>query len=207
MSVAVLVALVVCAVAGYAAYEAADKEDSFYVVGAQPLDASVLDRPLDESVVRQGLEPAYGFTVHRLKPGQGMVLGYRFYSNGHVMAIDDEIYRKLSVWLPAVPSSWPATFDLADSGKAAVFYSRGGSAWPDNDCSARLSSGTVRVERRGDDYAVAVHGQLVPSVNSAARCKPESVDREFVAHALRLEQLTPWLGAKGTHVVDETYGP
>jgi hypothetical protein len=194
--------------AGHVAYAALDKEDTFYLVDAEPSDSDYLFT-LDADPQKSSLgREHFGFAVHRVKRGRGVVFGYRFYSNGRVTRIDDEAYRKVTVWLPSGAPGSPTEFDLADRARAVVMFSRGGSAWPENDCSGYVSSGALRVAFRGAGYAVAVHGQLKPHGNSDVRigkgCTPQRVDLEFDSGESSFEQLTPWLGIAGSHPYDET---
>lgn len=203
-SVAVLAVLVVT---GLFAYAAIDKEDTFYLVDAEPSDANYLFL-LDADPQKSSIDwERFGFAVHRVKRGKGVVFGYRFYSNGSVMAIDDEVYRKVTVWLPSGAPIVGTEFNLADRSNAVVMFSAGGSAWPRNDCSGYVSSGTLRVEPGSGGYAVSVDGQLEPRGNSDVwgHCTQQPVTLEFDARQIAFEQLTPWLGNAGVHPYDETY--
>jgi hypothetical protein len=186
-------------------YASTDKEDRFYVVGAELSDPDYL-RSLDENTSSQPYDVKhFGVSAHRLKRGTGIVFGYRFFSGGSVTIVDDEAYRKLTAWIPGDTSS--SEFNLADSERAVVLYSRGGSAWPRGDCTGRVATGSLHIERRGETYSVAVHGQLMvtPQGASGKRCAAQPVDIEFTAHPLSIDRITPWLGAEGRHIYEETY--
>jgi len=202
-----VVALAVVAVGGLFAYTAIDKEDRFYLVDAEPSDPDYLFT-LDADSEKSSLDrERFGFAVHRLKRGMGVVFGYRFYSSGSVTVIDDELYRKVTIWIQSGAPQSQTELNLRDRAKAIVMFSRGASAWPRNDCSGYVSSGSLRVEHRGARYAVSVHGQLEPHGNSEVwkNCIPQRVDVEFEARQRSFDQLTPWLGLPGSHPYDETY--
>jgi hypothetical protein len=207
LAVASVTALAVVALVGLFAYAAIDKEDTFYLADAEPSDANYLFN-LDADPEKSSLDrERFGFAVHHVKRGRGVVFGYRFYSNGSVMTIDDELYRKVTVWLPSGAPLIATEFNLADRASAVVMFSAGGSAWPRNDCSGYVSSGALRVEQRSARYAVSVHGQLEPRDNSDVwrHCTQQPVNLEFDAGQITFEQLTPWLGKAGSHPYDETY--
>lgn len=99
--VVAICALPVLAAAGFVSCAAIDREDGFYLADAEPLDPDdllVLDADSQKSSFDR---ERFGFAVHRLQGGRGVVLGYRFYSNGNLLAVDDERYRGLTVWLPS----------------------------------------------------------------------------------------------------------
>lgn len=204
-----LLALALLAGVAMYVYAAIDKEDRFYVVNAQPVDPDYLHK-LDQLVEKVGeREEHFGHVAHRLKAGNGFVLGYRSYSNGNVMWIDDEGFHKITIWLPAGAPQGRVDLDLADRTRVLVLVSQGGSAWPDNACSGHVSAGKLRIDKRGDRYQVNLHGTLAPHGNGPVRpdhCTPHKVDIAFAANQLQLGQLTPWLGsAEGGHPYRETY--
>jgi len=200
-----LFGLAVLGIASVLVYASTDKEDSFYVVDAELSDPDYLRSVNDESGSQPYEAKHFGVSAHRLKQGKGVVFGYRFFSGGSITTTDLESYRKLTAWIPADASSLEV--NLADTGAAVVFYSRGGSAWPRRDCTSRLSTGSLKVERRGETYRVAVHGQTMPAIEGAfgKRCAAQPVDIEFTANPLSIDRITPWLGAEGRHIYQETY--
>jgi hypothetical protein len=203
-----LLALAVLAGVAMYAYAAIDKEDGFYIVHAQPVDPDYLLK-LDQVTGKEDKREAhFGHAAHRLKAGNGAVLAYRFYSNGNVMRIDDEDFRKMTIWLPAGAPSGRVDLALTDRSKVLVLVSEGGSAWPDNACSGFVSAGTLRIEQRGDRYQVELHGTLAPAGKSPVwpnQCKPHQVDIAFAASQLQVTQLTPWLGSAEGNPYQETY--
>lgn len=202
-------ALVVLTSAGLVACAAIDREDRFYLADAEPFDPDylfVLDADPEKSSFDR---ESFGFAAHRLAPGRGVVFGHRFYSNGSVLAIDDEVYRKVTVWLPSGAPQSPREFDLGNRASVVAMFSRGASAWPEGDCSGYISSGTVRVEPSSRGYWVSVDGELEPRGNREVgkHCRPQHVHVEWKASELSFGDLTPWLGAgaPGAHPYSETY--
>lgn len=206
-SLAAILALLVLVLAGLFAYAAIDKQDTFV------LQSSEFDKPgyfheiaaltRKERRSRQPEEvPVY---AHRLKRGSGTIFAFRFYSSGEVMTIDDEGYRKISVWIAGGLPKSAIDLPLADASKCLLVSSRGGSAWPEIECSGYGTAGTVRVEPRGRNFKVTIHGEITPVVNLNARCQTEKMDLTFQAKEIAFEDLTPWLGIAGRHPYDETY--
>jgi hypothetical protein len=190
---------------GLSLYWSRERVSSFYVIDAEFSDSSYLNR-LDENPKKSELDREdFGFHAHRLKPGHGLVVAQRRFSPG-TMAIDDESYEKLTIWLPAdsVPSE---TEMLHSPGQAMVVLSSGGSAWPRNDCSGYVK-GIIGMETLGDSIRIKVEGKLEPLGNSEVwdHCQPRTVMQQFEAKPMRFHDLTPWLGGAGRkHTYDETY--
>lgn len=206
-TIAALAVIALLGLGGLLAYSSIDKEDQFFVRDAAPVDPNYL--AAIESWMRQESdfhEPT-GIYAHRLKHAPGMVFGYRFYSNGSLSKIDDETYKKLTVWLGDGASPLPAETKLGDTTRVLVIYSHGGSAWPEGDCSGFVTTGSLRIAPSGKHVSVSVAGEFKPRGNrhKASYCKTEHVEFSFEASEITVAQLTPWLGREGTHPYDETY--
>src|SRR5882724_1983021 len=61
---------------------------------------------------------------HDIVAGGGIVLSYRHWDAGDLLAIDDEVFEELTIEVPHV--AFPHTFT---GGDVRLFYSRGGAAW------------------------------------------------------------------------------
>jgi len=208
LTLAAIVALLVLAFGGLWAYAAIDKEDTFVLQNSEFDDANYL-RKIESSKGDDRLihhhddyVPVY---AHRLKRGSGTIFGYRFYSNGDVGTIDDEEYRKVTVWIAGALPRSTVDLPLGDASKCLLVFSDGGSAWPQAGCSGYGTSGTVRVEPAGRRFKITIHGDVTPAGNAHDRCGIEKVDLIFKAKEIAFEDLTPWLGIAGRHVFDETY--
>ena len=209
VSIGAVVGLLILLIAALIVYQSIDKEDSFVLKNAEFQDAGYL-RGLDPSKRNRAprLEdekfPVY---AHRLKRGSGTIFAWRFYSNAKLWVIDDEEYRKITVWIAGPPPSSAATISLGDESKAVLIYSHGGSAWPDIECCGYGTSGTITITPAGRRFAVAIHGQITAVGTRNRQCTIETVDRTFKAKAVAFESLTPWLGIAGRpgHPYQETY--
>ena len=206
-SLAAIVVLLALVAGGLWAYAATDKHDTFALQNAELDDANYLRRieslEGDEGRIhRRTCVPVY---AHRLKRGSGTIFAYRFYSNGDLGIIDDEDYRKVTLWMAgAIPRS-AVDLPLGDASKCLLVFGHSGSAWPEAGCSGYGTSGTVRVEPAGRHFKITIHGEVTPAGNAHAGCGLEKVDLTFKAKEIAFEDLTPWLGIAGRFVYDETY--
>jgi len=189
------------------AYESVDKEDKFFVRDAAVLDPLYLISLESWTQRVSDLHEPTGVAAHRLKPASGAVFGYRFFSSGDVLTVDDERYKKLTVWYSGgIPKSLEE-ITLGDTTRALVIYSRGGSAWPESGCSGFVNSGLLRIDNNGARATIGVVGVFEPRGNryESSSCKAEHLEFTFEASEVQFAQLTPWLGREGMHPYNETY--
>jgi len=204
---AAIVVLLVLVLGGLWAYAAIDKQDTFALQNSEFDDANYL-RKIESSmgddrlIHHRDYVPVY---AHRLKRGSGAIFGYRFYSNGKLSIIDDEDYRKVTVWMAGALPRSAVDLPLGDASMCLLVFSDGGSAWPQAGCSGYGTSGTVRVEPAGRRFKITIHGDVTPVGNAHDRCGIEKVDLTFEAKEIAFEDLTPWLGIAGRHPYAETY--
>src|SRR5574341_1039325 len=125
-----------------------DKTDSFFVRNATIQDFGHLERVKELEDKERRLESVrfyervYGVGIHRISSGNGLVLGYRWYSNGELNAIDDEFYKKLTIFIPSDAVESGKVYDLSNQ-PVVVLYSSGGSAWPRSGCHGFIVEGWV----------------------------------------------------------------
>jgi hypothetical protein len=204
-----LVGFLVLLIAALIVYQSIDKEDSFVLKDAEFQDAGYLRR-LDSNkrgkILRLEDEqfPVY---AHRLKRGLGTVFAWRFYSNGELLTVDDEEYRKITIWIAGPAPSSSTTLSLGDESTAILILSHGGSAWPDTECCGYGTAGTITITPAGRRFTVAINGKLTAVTTRNAQCASEKMDQTFKAKEIAFESLTPWLGIAGRrgHPYEETY--
>lgn len=187
-------------------YASIDKEDSFYLSNAILSDFDYLNKientqSTNSDEKHRERSPAY---IHRITQGKGTIIAYRWYSNGDVMGIDDEVFKKLTIWVSELPSQYPAVLDLRKNKEVKVVFTSGGSAWPRSACSGYLSSGSVTLEKPHAVIDVSVAATMTPA-GSNTSCKKSNISIAFSATEISHDDLTPWLGLKGEHPYDETY--
>jgi len=193
------------------AYASIDKRDGVAVVGAALADPRYLEHALQQQAQkdssRSDTQQFYAVHAHRISKGEGTVLGYRRFSTGDVLAIDDETYEKVTIWLRDPLPSDSSRIALSNSSKVIGVYTAGGSAWPMRACGGLLRDGTVSTTDTAFGYQVEVHAKIEPvaDVASSRPCLQTRVDLSFTAHKVAFDDLNPWLGAAAEHPYGETY--
>jgi len=187
-------------------WAAIDRQDRFFVDAAELGETGFYSVPHAESeedfLFSEKDLPVF---AHRISAGHGTVFGFRWFSNGNVIAIDDEGYEKLSLWFKQGVSEGKSHFDLSN-GEVVAVYTKGGSAWPRSACFGSITNGAVDVERRDDVIYVDISGGFIPSIRADSEwCKSFPLRIEYRAERLELSEITPWLGRQSDHVYDETY--
>ncbi|MEJ2404033.1 MAG: hypothetical protein P8171_07045 [Candidatus Thiodiazotropha sp.] len=191
-------------------YSSIDKQDTFYLRNAQFSDFDYLSNFYKKLENKDEIEvprERMNIYVHRLSKGKGLILAYRWYTNGDTMIVDDESFKKITIWLAKSPASFPVKYDFSSKQNIKGAYTSGGSAWPRSACSGYIESGTMTLTESGSSYAVKIKATVYPAGSSLFRdyCKEQKIDYEFSASELEFSDLTPWLGLKGEHPYAETY--
>lgn len=206
LGIAVPVASLVVGAVALVLYASIDKEDAYIFPDATLVDPNYLDWL--EDVTRSRVQRREDFPVyaHRIRPGRGSVIAYRSYSNGSLAMIDDESYRKLTLWVPegvGEGGRWP----IGGEGGVKAVYTQGGSAWPRSACAGYIVSGHLDVAKELFGYLVTVEGVFQPRGNVVSRksCVERGFHSRFEARLQDVSGLTPWLGKASTHPYDETY--
>ena len=182
-----------------------DREDAFFVANARLADPDYLDRlrPKPAELVRQ---TEFGFMAHRIAKGTGTVIGHRLYSAGEFHIVDDERYRKTTIWLNGPVPQAGLVSNLRDTTKVLVLHSQGGSAWPAQDCSGVVKYGNLVIRKDRESLLVELTGTFDPRTGRfPSICNTEAIDVRFKARPFAFDELTPWLGAAGDHPYAETY--
>ena len=167
LSLVAIVALIVLALGGLWAYAAIDKEDTFFLQNAEFDDANYLRRieSLEGDngrILRRACVPVYAL---RLKRGSGTIFAYRFYSNGDLGIIDDEDYRKVTVWIAGAIPRTAVDLPLGDASKCLLVF--GPAVQRGRGRMLRLwHFGTVRVEPAGRFFRITILGEVTPAGNA-----------------------------------------
>jgi len=200
--------IIVLLFVGLVVYGATDKEDTFLLHDAEFADATFLQRLAAEDPEEAHRHGNFSVYSHRLKRGTGTAIGFRTYSPGSFSVIDDESYRKITVWIANAGSGSSLEVPLGDDSRARLVVTQGGSAWPGIECTRVATAGFVRVEPLGKRSKVTIHADAMRAQPiSSRRCAAdgERLDLSFVAKEIGFDDLTPWLGREGRHPYDETY--
>jgi hypothetical protein len=202
--------LLISAIIALEIYTSIDKLDTFYLKNAQFSNfdyLTSLDKKIENKDDLDSLREKLNVYVHRISNGDGIIFAYRWYTNGNTMIIDDEGFKKITIWIAKEPESFPASFKFSSKQNVKAAYTSGGSAWPRSACSGYIESGTLSINKSGSSYAVKIEGTFGPAGSSSLGdyCKEQDINYEFTASELEFFELTPWLGLKGDHPYAETY--
>ncbi|MGY5452555.1 hypothetical protein ACVFI8_16660 [Agarivorans sp. MS3-6] len=202
--------LLILAIAALEIYASIDKQDTFFLKNAQFSNFDYLtnlDKKLQSKDDLSTLREEMNVYVHRLSKGDGFILAYRWYTNGNTMTIDDEGFKKITIWIPGLPTSFPANYEFISGQNIKAAYTSGGSAWPRAACSGYIESGLMSLNKSGASYTVKIKGKVYPAGSSSFGdyCKEQEIDYEFSASELKFSKLSPWLGLEGDHPYAETY--
>lgn len=207
-SVVIGCALLFCCFLILLFYSKFDKTDTFFMENAQFSNYGLLKSINTKSYEPENLqERQYSVFVHRISKGKGTIFAFRRYSNGDVSAIDDEIYEKLTIWIPNKIKNLPTIVSLNDSLNVKVAYSIGGSAWPKRGCSGYLKSGELSLQNNGSRVEVRINGIMEAKGSEvfSSSCQNRSININFISSRKDFSELNTWLGLKGEHVYSETY--
>lgn len=184
--------------------------DTFYLMNAELENPGLLyeiEKELQKDNDSQISHKKLTVHAHRIKKGDGIILGYRKFDGGWMFIMDDERFEKLTIWLPDNQIQKEKVYDLEDSENILALYTEGSSCWFLNTCSGYLKTGTVKIKRSGKSYRVEVDGilELHGTLKSHDWCKSKPVKMVFNAGKIEHDSLTPWLGKEGRTPIDETY--
>jgi len=208
-SAAISLALLVFLSSCVSAPEQRKRRDGFFIENAAFADPGYLKK-LDvhaKGAFAKGVfDPnptSMGLFAHRLVTGAGTIFGYRSYSPGGLLTIDDETFEKVTIWL-GQPLPIRGKIPIDDS--VLAVYTKGGSAWPDSACSGVITKGSIQVSPRGDAFDVSIAGDLVELGSRRPQsCVERHLQVSFKAVEISVASLTPWLGRAGDYPYAESY--
>ena len=158
--VCILAVTIILGLAVLYIYKSIDKTDTFY------LKEAALNNPnhLYEMEKRiKGGSDLYSIVrynpavfVHRIKQGKGCIVAYRWFSSGKVLAMDDERFEKLTIWLSNDDLQDNMKLNLADHSRVIAVYTAGNSAWYQLACSGYITSGELDIKRSASSPSSAV---------------------------------------------------
>ncbi len=108
--------LLLCIAIGIFVWRASiDKTDTFYLLNADLINPDFLNNLAKKIKVeksRRTLRNSPSVYAHRVKQGNGMIFGFRWYSNGSLKVIDDEEFEKITIWLSKRPDEKIKTYSV-----------------------------------------------------------------------------------------------
>lgn len=196
---------------GFCVYKSIPKTDTFYILNSdfadrdylQKLEAKLKSLSGDEQWTYFHHNPT--LYAHRIGEGSYTVIGYRYYTPGSVLAIDDEGYEKLTIAIPFVKIGEVNAFDLTKDNVVAL-YSSGGSAWVYMGCTWRFTAGSISIDTTSSSYHVHIKGSIIPMIYKKDYCAEKTnMELDFSAKGIDFSKLTTWLGKPGEYPYAESY--
>lgn len=151
----------------------------------------------EEVISQTATYPEFGFSYHAIKPGTGTIIAIRSFFD-EIIIQDEERYEKITIWLPEYKDG---TYDLSQSDIIA-YHSRGGSAWPRNDCSAQIKSGTLKIESR----KVSLNTSFICQRYGGKAIAKVEIKESWKLKSIPVTDVNFWIGKPGAeHPYAETY--
>lgn len=129
---------------------------------------------------------------HYIEPGPGVVLAFRWFHNPRNNVSDDEVYKKLTIWLESIDRS---SYHFGESDKIKAYYTEGNAAFPKGNCGGELTNGELKILTNENKKIIAeinftlkcltIDGKEKRTINLS-----ETFDFQQKSH----DDLTPWLG-------------
>jgi len=132
---------------------------------------------------------------HRITAGKGIVIGYREFDSGNKFVIDDEKYRKITIYFIGKNELHLGEYEINEN--VIAIYSKGASAWTKSGSYYKIKEGKIFIQKITKQF---IELKFIWSNNLK---KEESIKGEFTK--IFFSELTPWLGKKGTNEYSETY--
>lgn len=138
---------------------------------------------------------ALPIAMHRLQKGDGVVIGVREFSGGSMFTVDDESFRKMTIFI-AESTLASGHYSLTD-GNAIAYLSQGGSAKPSGGCFGRAKDGRVvikKVDNSSVHLALTASFEMSSPLGWPGTCAPKELDIALEVEKREFEQLTAWEG-------------
>lgn len=146
-------------------------------------------------------------TGHRLKQGDGTVLGFRSFESGAL--VDSASFLKITVLLPDSDISAGREVSIPNAAGAMAYYSTSSSNFPGaGGCFGYASEGLIKVQSVSESnatIAIDLQFRLASPLGASGECGDgRRVTGTHVLRRIQFQQLTPWQGIAGKSLYDET---
>lgn len=191
-------------------------EQSFYVRDASLQERARHDQLATTFVSKRthlGYEDKeFVVTGHRIGAGKGTVLAFRSFAPGSPLKVDQAGFQKITVFLPSRSISEGSEIHIPHPQGAMAFYSSGSANFPGGGgCFGYASAGSVRVlSIVNSDITIKADLQFRlsgPAGTALSDCEDKRVQATYTAREIRVQDLTPWQGAAGKNIYEETIAP
>ena len=145
-------------------YMSLDKEDSYWLANAQFKDDPSIDQLVSFQAKARSNHRGVGWEqtgrfLHRLRQGKGLIFVHHLFVDEMIMAIDDEYFETMTIWIDTTDFPISRTYNL-NSDEVRVLFTRGGHAWPDSNWTSHVRNGTLEILKQGSKYLISINGRL-----------------------------------------------
>lgn len=145
--------------------------------------------------------PLFQVQLHRLALGSGVIFAIREYNAGTI-AIDDEGFKKITIWIPELKLG---TYKFNEN-YIKGYFTAGGSAWPDNSCGSEIKEGALNILKiEGDNTQIQIRAKFVCRSKNGRSEKEISLDNKYDLTELGFNDISPWIGKNSDSIYEETY--
>jgi len=146
-------------------------------------------------------EPAFQVQLHRLVPGAGFIFAIREYNEGTI-AIDDEGFKKLTIWMPSLQLG---EHKFGTDGIKG-YFTAGGAAWPENSCGGEIKEGVLNIIKiESNRTEIEIIAKFICSRKNGKSEKEISLNNKYELSDLNYNEVSPWIGKESEHIYEETY--
>lgn len=187
--------------------------EEWFVVRGASIELSNRHDQLEKAFLSKGPQKLgyddkeFVVTGHRLKAGNGAVLGYRGFESG--ILVDSASFTKMTVFLPDSNIVDGLEVRIPNGAGAMAYYSTSSSNFPGaGGCFGYASEGLIKVQSLSESsvtVAIDLQFRLASPLGALGECS--DMRRIAGTHVLRrisFQQLTPWQGIAGKTLYDET---
>ncbi|SRR5581483_11026682 len=149
-------------------------------------------------------------TGHRLTGGDDVVLAFRSFSSGSLIA-DTASFVKLTALIPQSRFAPGSEIKIPGADGAMAYYSSSSSNFPGaGGCFGYASQGTMKVDgASGQSVTVSIdlHFNLASPLGYSDQCGEKKIQGKYIVQQLPLRELSPWQGTAGKTLYEETIAP
>ena len=145
----------------------------------------------------------YQVQLHRIKQGSGLIFALRKFRHSPPMVHDADEFEKLTIWIPNLQER---IIPFGDRNKIVGYFTKGGSAWPQNTCSSEITTGQLEIlSAEGEHPKIRIKTQFECTRRNGGVAKKIEIDQGYALSELPFAEITPWIGKQSEQIFSETY--
>ncbi len=179
---------------------------ALYIENAALVNPTIYEETMTQAQGEDEQKTNFPVVAHRIRPGTGTVIAYRTWSPGCYFIIDDESYKKVTIYIPSVLVE-SGSIILGTNTDTVSMTVEGGSAWPGLGLIGIARKGFFRY-RRTSPKEIDAEIELELDRYNIGWKKPEAPLHFYKHLTLRnrdVADLTAWEGREGADIYNETY--